>query len=79
MLDDRNEKLGYKMRESVTKKVPVTLIIGQKEVDNQNISYRLHGSDETITVTYEEFSDLLKSKIENRDYKSLKKAFFLQK
>ena len=67
MLDDRNEKLGYKMRESVTKKIPVTLIIGQKEVDNKTVSYRLHGSEETTTVTFEEFSNLLEEKIKNRN------------
>ena len=43
-LDDRDEKLGYKMRESVMKKIPYSIILGQKEVDNKNISYRTHGS-----------------------------------
>ena len=65
-IDDRNEKLGYKMRESVTKKIPVTLIIGQKEVDNNTISYRLHGSEETITVSFDEFSKILEDKIKNK-------------
>jgi len=55
------------MRESVTKKIPVTLIIGQKEVDNKTVSYRLHGSEETTTVTFEEFSNLLEEKIKNRN------------
>ena len=66
-LDDRNEKLGYKMRESVTKKIPVTLIIGQKEVDNKTISYRLYGSEETTTVTFEEFKNMLEEKMKNRN------------
>ena len=59
-LDDRNEKLGYKMRESVMKKIPYSIIIGQKEVDNKNISYRKHGSEETITVLVDEFIEFLK-------------------
>ncbi len=54
-LDDRDEKLGYKMRESVMKKIPYSIIIGQKEVDNNNISYRCYGSEETITVSLDEF------------------------
>ena len=54
-LDDRDEKLGYKMRESVMKKIPYSIIIGQKEVDNNNISYRCYGSDETVTVSLDEF------------------------
>ena len=58
-LDDRNEKLGYKMRESVMKKIPYSIIIGQKEVDNKTISYRVHGSEETITLSKEEFIDLI--------------------
>ena len=58
-LDDRDEKLGYKMRESVMKKIPYSIILGQKEVDNKNISYRTHGSEETITVSKEEFINLI--------------------
>ena len=64
-LDDRDEKMGYKIRESVIKKIPYTLIIGQKEVDNNTISYRKVGSEETNTVTYEEFINLIKSQINN--------------
>jgi len=63
-LDDREEKLGYKMRESVTNKVPFAIIIGQKEVDDNMISYRKYGTEETITVSKEEFISLLKN-IEN--------------
>jgi len=66
-LDDRNEKLGYKMRESVTKKIPVTIIIGQKEVDDNKVSYRLHGSEETITVSFNEFINMLEEKINNKN------------
>ena len=65
-LDDREEKLGYKMRESVMKKIPYSIILGQKEVDNKNISYRVHGSEETITVSKEEFINLIKDKINTR-------------
>lgn len=64
-LDDREEKLGYKMRESVMKKIPYSIILGQKEVDNKNISYRKIGSEETITVTFEEFINLIVSEINN--------------
>ncbi|MBQ2946263.1 MAG: threonine--tRNA ligase [Bacilli bacterium] len=66
-LDDREEKLGYKMRESVMKKIPYSIILGQKEVDNRNISYRTHGSEETITVSIEEFIKLISDKIKNRE------------
>ena len=64
--DYRNEKLSYKMRESVVKKIPVTVIVGQKEVDNETVSYREFGSEETTTVTKDEFLNYLKSRIESK-------------
>ena len=64
-LDSRNEKLGYKLREAVMKKVPYMLIIGQKEVDNKNVSFRRSGSEETITMSCEEFVELLKEDVLN--------------
>ena len=67
-LDDREEKLGYKMRESVMKKIPYSVILGQKEVDSNNISYRVHGSEETITVLKEEFIKLVNDKISKREF-----------
>ena len=54
-LDDRNEKLSYKMRESQTHKNPITLILGDKEVESQTISYRKFGSTETYTLPREIF------------------------
>ena len=65
-VDSRNEKLGYKMRESVMKKIPVTLILGQKEVDENLISYREYGREETHTLSYEEFVSYLKNRIESK-------------
>ncbi len=65
-LDDRNEKLGYKLRESVIKKIPYMLILGQNEVDNKTISYRRAGSEETTTVSMEEFIELINSDIKNK-------------
>lgn len=58
-LDDRDEKLSYKMRDSQTKKVPYTVILGDKERDNNLVSYRLHGSLETNTVNKDEFINLI--------------------
>lgn len=58
-LDAREEKLGYRMRESVINKNPISVIIGQKEVDSDMISYRNYGSEETITVAKDEFIKLV--------------------
>lgn len=65
-LDDRDEKLSYKMRESQTKKVPITLILGDNEKDNNTISYRLFGSRETTTLSVDEFIHLMKESIEKK-------------
>ncbi len=66
-LDDSDEKLSYKMRESSVRKIPVTVIIGQKEVDNKTISYRLLGSSETTTVTIDEFIKYIENRIQAKD------------
>ena len=58
-LDDRNEKLSYKMRESQTKKVPITVILGDNEANSNQVSYRKFGSQETTTVSKEEFIKLI--------------------
>ena len=62
-LDSREEKLSYKMRESQTKKIPYTLILGDKEKDTNTISYRVHGSNETTTMDTQEFIDKLINQI----------------
>ena len=65
-LDDREEKLSYKMRESVISKVPYTLIIGDKERDSKTISYRLRGSNETFNLSIDDFIKQLKEEINNK-------------
>lgn len=69
-LDDRNEKLGYRLREAQTAKVPYTLVLGDKEKEDRTISYRLFSQKETTTVRVDEFIKLLKEEIDN---KSLRK------
>ena len=66
-LDNRNEKLGYKMRESQTKKIPVTLILGDKEMENNEISYRLYGEKDTTTLSLDKFLKFIKEKRDNKN------------
>ena len=66
-LDDRDEKLSYKIRESQTKKIPYTLILGDNEKNDNTISYRLHGEVKTNTILVDEFINLLLSQI--KEYK----------
>ena len=65
-LDDREEKVGYRMRESVLQKIPYTLILGQKEVDQKVISFRKYGTEETITLSKEEFLNHLEKEIKEK-------------
>ncbi len=65
-LDARSEKLGYKVRESQTKKVPYTLILGNMERDNNTISYRKFGSEDTTTLSKEDFVNYIKDIIDNK-------------
>lgn len=65
-LDCRDEKLSYRMRESQTKKIPFTLILGDKERDNNEISYRRFGSNETTTLIQDEFIKLLLDMVNNK-------------
>ena len=63
-LDNREEKVGYRMRESIINKNPYTLIIGDKEKENKTISYRTYSKDETITLSIDEFIELLKKEVD---------------
>ena len=65
-LDDRDEKLGYRLRESVMRKIPLTLVIGDKERDNNTVSYREYGSEETTTVSIDEFIKLINTRINEK-------------
>ena len=69
-LDDRDEKLSYKMRESQTKKIPITLILGDKERDDNLVSYRRHGSLKTYSVQKDTFKELLLNEIKSKQAKS---------
>ena len=59
-VDNRDEKLGYRMRESQVKKVPLTIVIGDNEVANNTVTYRKHGTTEQVTVSVNELIELIK-------------------
>lgn len=65
-LDSRDEKLSYKMRESQTKKIPVTLILGDKERDTNQISFRRFQSKETTTLEKEDFINEIAKEIKEK-------------
>ena len=68
-LDDRDEKLSYKMRDAQTKKIPIILILGDKEKDGNLISYRRHGSNKTYCLDKDMFTELLLNEIKDKKMK----------
>ena len=64
--DNRDEKLGYRIREAQLKKIPYQLVLGDNERDNGTVTYRKHGEKKQTTVTFEEFVELLNKEVENK-------------
>ncbi len=64
-VDDRNEKMGYKIRASQTQKIPYQLVIGDQELENGTVTIRRYGSKETNTVTVEDFFASVQAEIKN--------------
>ncbi|MBP3841659.1 MAG: threonine--tRNA ligase [Bacilli bacterium] len=65
-VDDRNEKLGYRMREAQTRKIPYSLVLGDNEKENKTVTFRRYQSEDKTTVTIEEFVKLIKDEIDNK-------------
>jgi len=58
-IDDRDEKLGYRMREAQTKKIPYQFVIGDNEVQNNTLNVRKFGSQEQKSYDAQEFIDII--------------------
>lgn len=54
-IDDRNEKMGYKIREAQMQKIPYQIVVGDKEVENNQVNVRQYGSQDQETVEKDEF------------------------
>ena len=65
-VDSRNEKLGYKMRESQMRKIPHTLVIGDNEMNNDLVNYRLYGSKDTNEISKDEYKKMVVDIIKER-------------
>ena len=66
-VDDRNEKIGYKIRQAQMEKVPYMLVVGDKEMEDNSVNVRKHGGDELGTVPFEEFFNSIKIEIKERN------------
>ena len=65
-LNSKDEKLSYRMREAQTSKIPLTLILGDKEKEDNLISYRMFGSRETNTLSIDEFINYVNDRIKSK-------------
>ena len=62
-IDERAEKLGYRVREAQVKKIPYLIVLGKNEAAEGTVSYRLHGEQKSTTVSKDEFVAMLKDEI----------------
>ena len=62
-VDNRNEKIGYKIREHSDKKIPILIIVGEKEKENQSVSIRMLGSKEISEKSLEDFLEYIKTAV----------------
>ena len=65
-IDDRDEKLGYKIREAAGKKIPYTLVIGDKEVENRGVNVRIFGSHDQKEESFAKFKENILKEINER-------------
>ncbi|MFR7590318.1 MAG: threonine--tRNA ligase [Longibaculum sp.] len=65
-LDDREEKLGYRIREAQMKKIPYQLVLGDKERDERTVTYRQYGEQKQTTVSLDEFVNMVLKQIEEK-------------
>lgn len=66
-VDDRNEKIGYKIRQAQMEKVPYMIVVGDKEMEDNSVNVRKHGGDELGTVPFDEFFNSIKIEIKERN------------
>ena len=63
LVDDRNEKVGRKIRDAEMKKIPIMLIVGEKEQENNEVSVRVHGEGDVGSMKLEDFVTYFKQKL----------------
>ena len=62
-VDERNEKMQYKIRQSQTSKIPYQLIVGDKEMEDKSVNVRRYGKKETETVSVDSFIEAIQADI----------------
>ena len=65
IVDERNEKIGRKIRDNELKRIPYMLIVGEKEAENREVSVRKQGEGDKGTMKFEEFAKILNEEVQN--------------
>ncbi|WP_196594611.1 threonine--tRNA ligase [Pectinatus sottacetonis] len=65
-VDDRNEKVGYKMRECQVKKIPYILVVGDKEMTEKTVSVRKHAEKKIKVMAVDDFISMLQKQIQEK-------------
>ena len=65
-IDERDEKMGYKIREAQMQKIPYMLVVGDKERDEKAVNVRKYGEQKSETVSFESFLSALKNEVEQK-------------
>ena len=65
IVDDRNEKIGRKIRDNEMKRIPYMLIVGEKEAENGEVSVRRQGEGDKGTMKFEDFGEILNEEVQN--------------
>ena len=65
-VDARDEKLGYRLRESQMQKTPYTIVIGEEELANKSLTYRCFGKQEQVKISIDDFLKLISEEIETK-------------
>ncbi len=65
-IDDRNEKLGFRLRESQMLKIPLQIVVGDKEVESKKVNIRPYGTKETLEMSLDEFIDYFEERVREK-------------
>jgi threonyl-tRNA synthetase len=65
-VDERDEKIGYKIREAQTQKVPFALVLGDNEIESNSVNVRRYGEKASKTLSYDDFSTMIKEEINQK-------------
>lgn len=66
LVDERNEKIGKKIRDNELKRIPYLLIVGEKEENEETISVRRQGEGDIGVLNYEQFAELIRSEVDKQ-------------